>query len=433
MSSGHGSAISSSQYHQLLARFNESQRENSSLWTRNAALEAKVETLLMAYNMLLTHIPATTKYQPALRREDYPRVRFWTRQDWNAASQEQILELEQPDESEAFPELDIEEGDEPKEPSPAGRACARGKHRSAQGINVAMKYIENEEGTVIDGYRGAEIRRYARSLWVQMALDDKLPKAWGNADATSLSTYNDSMAQRFPELRLCASDWKANMVAIDNYPSWRHNWLKKQNKDSTSKRPIHDHSESGGSSAKKSRTGLEIGNELLAPIPPLTQEGQSAPLDTIPVPTINLIPGTPFKNPHIDPALPQHNLAFTIGNPLMHTSTNINGMWPLPTDSTNRSATPAPYPFIGLATGAPTPAASDLPAPLAMDIANSLPVNRGKGSRMRPTKTTTARNLCAQDWVKTNPQGTTDDFKSYYSSLSDEQKQVWEEKSKAAS
>ncbi len=144
-----------------------------------------------------------------------------------------------------------------------------------------MKYIEDEEGTVIDGYRGAEIRRYARSLWVQMALDNKLPKAWGNADATSLATYNDSMAQRFPELRLCASDWKANMVAIDNYPSWRHNWLKKQNKDSTSKRPICDHSESEGSSAKKSRTGPRISNELLAPIPPLPQEGQGAPLDTV--------------------------------------------------------------------------------------------------------------------------------------------------------
>ena len=232
--------------------------------------------------MLLTHIPATTKHQPALHCEDYPRVRFWTRQDWNAASQDQILELEQPDESEAFPELNIEEGDEPKEPSPTGPACTRGKHRSAQGINVAMKYIEDEEGTVIDRYRAAEMRRYARSLWVQMALDNKLPKAWGNADAASLSTYNDSMAQRFLELCLCASDWKANMVAIDNYPSWRHNWLKKQNKDSTSKRPIHEHLESGGSSVKKSKTGLEIGtDELLALAPPVTQEGQGAPLDTV--------------------------------------------------------------------------------------------------------------------------------------------------------
>ena len=37
-----------------------------------------------------------------------------------------------------------------------------------------MKYIKHEDGTVIDGFRAAEICHYARSLWVQMALDEKL-------------------------------------------------------------------------------------------------------------------------------------------------------------------------------------------------------------------------------------------------------------------
>ncbi len=44
------------------------------------------------------------------------------------------------------------------------------------------------------GFRAAEIRRFARSLWVQMALNNKLPKVWGDADAASLATYNESMA-----------------------------------------------------------------------------------------------------------------------------------------------------------------------------------------------------------------------------------------------
>lgn len=60
------------------------------------------------------------------------------------------------------------------------------------------------------------------------------------------------------------------------------------------------------------------------------------------------------------------------------------------------------------------------------------------------------RNLCAVEWVKVNPQGTTDEFKAYFNSLSGEQRlvryvftahnyipslfsQVWEEKSKAIS
>ena len=234
--------------------------------------------------MLLTRIPAslnTPINSVTLRQEDYPHVRFWTRQEWNSAAQTPVLSVDE--EGEAFPELDEEEDGPGSKQSlpPPGPTCARGKRRAAQGINVAMRYIEAEDGTTVDGFRAAEIRRYARSLWVQMALDNKLPATWSNADAASLTYYCASMAQRFSELRLCASDWKANLVATDNYPSWRHNWLKKQNKDSTSKRPIYDHSESEGSSAKKSRTGLKIGNELLAPIPPLPQEGQGAPLDTV--------------------------------------------------------------------------------------------------------------------------------------------------------
>jgi hypothetical protein len=213
--------------------------------------------------MLLTHIPAAASlnHHTALRREDYPNVRFWTRQDWNSNTQVQALEVDE--DGEVFPEVD-EEDDGSKEPSP-GPAHARGRHRSSQGINVTMKYIELEDGTVVDGFRAAEIRRYARSLWVQMALDEKLPATWSDADATSLATYNESMAQRFAELRLCATDWKANLVATDNYPSWRHNWLKKKNKEG--KRPADSHLETGAPTTKKAKVLPENGDELLAQPP----------------------------------------------------------------------------------------------------------------------------------------------------------------------
>lgn len=216
--------------------------------------------------MLLTRIPASTSTcnrLVTLRHGDYPNVRFWTRQDWNNAAQEDILQVDQPEESELFPELD-EEGDESKDSSapPPGPAC-RGKHRSSQGINVTMKYIEFEDGTVVDGFRAAEIRRYARSLWVQMALDEMLPRTWSDADAKSLTTYNVSMAQHFPELGLCAADWKANLVATDNYPSWRHNWLKRNIKDnSKSKRPADHHSDA---SMKRPKVAAGGGDEPLGP------------------------------------------------------------------------------------------------------------------------------------------------------------------------
>ena len=44
--------ISLAQYHHLLAQFNESQRENSSLLTKNTALEARLEALLWVHPFL---------------------------------------------------------------------------------------------------------------------------------------------------------------------------------------------------------------------------------------------------------------------------------------------------------------------------------------------------------------------------------------------
>ena len=137
--------------------------------------------------MLLTHIPAAPVYNHSgpLRREDYPNIRFWTRQDWNSSLQENaVLEIDQDEDGEAFPDPGPDELEEPHQPP------ARGKRRAAQGINVAMKYIEREDGTVVDGFYAAEIRRYARSLWAQMALDNKLPATWSDVDAGSLAAYN---------------------------------------------------------------------------------------------------------------------------------------------------------------------------------------------------------------------------------------------------
>lgn len=215
--------------------------------------------------MLLSRIPAAPNLfnkSTALRQEDYPDVRFWTRQDWNLASQAQVLEIDE--EGEVFPDPEEEE-EGSKQPLPA----ARGKRRAAQGINVTMKYVELEDGTIVDGFRAAEIRRYARSLWVQLALDDKLPATWSDADATSLNYYSESMAQRFLEMRLCASDWKANLVATDNYPSWRHNWLKKKNKEG--KRPSDSHVENDSAPVKKPKVLLDcedtVFTQMLSGIP----------------------------------------------------------------------------------------------------------------------------------------------------------------------
>ncbi|PPQ94203.1 hypothetical protein CVT25_006857 [Psilocybe cyanescens] len=52
---------------------------------------------------------------------------------------------------------------------------------------------------------------------------------------------------------------------------------------------------------------------------------------------------------------------------------------------------------------------------------------RAGTTKMHPSKTsTTPRNLCALKWIISNPKGTTDEFGTYYNSLSAEGKEKWE-------
>jgi hypothetical protein len=103
----------------------------------------------------------------------------------------------------------------------------RGKVRSSQGINVTMCYVEDENGDVIDGHVATEIRRYARSIWVHISNNYGAPPKWGDADVKVSQTYRRLMYSRFSMLRLCELDWKVDLIATDNYPSW-YSWYAKK-------------------------------------------------------------------------------------------------------------------------------------------------------------------------------------------------------------
>ena len=47
---------------------------------------------------------------------------------------------------------------------------------------------------------------------------------WARSNGSGICirySYQCEMWQHFPELRLCENYWKAEQIAIDNYPSWR--------------------------------------------------------------------------------------------------------------------------------------------------------------------------------------------------------------------
>ncbi len=116
-----------------------------------------------------------------------------------------------------------------------GQSGARGRTRAAQGINVNMRYIEDRNGQPINGHLASDIRRHARAIFVGFALQGRLFTSWTEADHTSLKTYYLEMAERFEELRLCANDWKSEMIALDIYRTWREQWQKKKKKNGTGK------------------------------------------------------------------------------------------------------------------------------------------------------------------------------------------------------
>ncbi|KAF8798237.1 hypothetical protein BYT27DRAFT_7246604 [Phlegmacium glaucopus] len=56
------------------------------------------------------------------------------------------------------------------------------------------------------------------------------------------------------------------------------------------------------------------------------------------------------------------------------------------------------------------------------DTTSKQPGPSKRPGKMRPGSSNTARNLCAQDWIQSNPHGTRAEFKIYYDNLSTDKK-----------
>jgi hypothetical protein len=189
-----------------------------------------------------------------LRREDYPNVRFWTKRDWLDRSEQESDNMI----------LDN-----------SGR---RGKARASQGINVTMRYVEDENGKLVNGHRATEMRRHARLIWVHMAKSGGPPLSWGKADVKLSQTYCQEMRQRFPELALCDLDWKADQIATDNYPSWFKNWS-----ESSQKAPVKHEQEDSGAALNQKRLNLPTPDE-----PAAKKLKVTADLSGLPNPEVNM-------------------------------------------------------------------------------------------------------------------------------------------------
>lgn len=133
---------------------------------------------------------------PGLLRADYPNAKYWDKKEWLA-------------------EKDLSKG----ETTMAGPR-PRGSTRASQGINVAMQYIGDMDGSPVDGHRATTIRNTANQIFFQFQTQGIAPEKWGQAGVDIHGWYNTEMARQIPEMRLCADSWKAQHLATHMYSSW---------------------------------------------------------------------------------------------------------------------------------------------------------------------------------------------------------------------
>lgn len=134
----------------------------------------------------------TIGFLPPLLKSDYPNIRFW---DWKSYSP---------------PKKDATDAN-----TTAGK---RGGARAAAGENVRLLWIENEDGSIIDGHVASAIRAKCRSLWIQMLVDGTAYKSWLKIPDVAATNFRNAICDAFPQLRLCENDWKAQALAKEEYP-----------------------------------------------------------------------------------------------------------------------------------------------------------------------------------------------------------------------
>ena len=141
-----------------------------------------------------------------LVQSDYPAIKYWSKLDWKKT------------ENIRRDSSDLE-----------AKGGGRGGARSSKGKNVMMLYIENADGSPIDGALASSIREFARLIWREFHSQGIAPEKWGDAPRDVRDRYCYEMETAFVVLRYCEDHWKAHAVATAIYSQWYHVFNKKKN------------------------------------------------------------------------------------------------------------------------------------------------------------------------------------------------------------
>ncbi|KAJ7435415.1 hypothetical protein FB451DRAFT_1190970 [Mycena latifolia] len=83
-----------------------------------------------------------------------------------------------------------------------------------------LAFLEHENGTV---FSKSEIKAVGKAVYevFQTLLDDGLaPKTWSQASSRATNILRTDLFAKFPDIRLCANNWKADTLASEKYAQW---------------------------------------------------------------------------------------------------------------------------------------------------------------------------------------------------------------------
>ncbi|KAG6835381.1 hypothetical protein H0H93_001988 [Arthromyces matolae] len=334
---------------------------------------------------------------PALDKEDYPDIKFWTAKLYRAAkkARQSITSLG------------------PAAMDPSG--------------NVMTWYVETEDGDPVGVETVQNIRTLARTIWHELHLRDIAPATWAEAGLVAMNYFEHHMCRRFPQLSYGENNWKCHMIATDNYSSWRS----KHHLSRKAKHQVKEEPKATASDSIKRPATFASDSEREAK----RARQDSGSLSDIVIHCKNSI----FTDPEeiaklvVPPSTSTLAAASTSKN-VDSTSKNVDSATTSPTDSESPSApttattdtadanTIAPTPTIPMAATpiihpatAPSGPPSIPPWIAATATAVAVPVKTSK--KAKAGQAMNAKSICKRQWIARTPNGTEEEFAKHWLAL----------------
>lgn len=109
-------------------------------------------------------------------------VRYWTRREWETAY-----------------------------------ADGKGVSALSGGLILGNEFLEDANGSPLDGDEREAIRKTSNDLWQQMIIDSRAPLCWSKCGFNIRQWFIAHMEAQHPILQLCVSGWKSDYIGYRSY------------------------------------------------------------------------------------------------------------------------------------------------------------------------------------------------------------------------